>query len=147
MTALGPSLDLQNAVAELLRASADLKALCGNPVRLYQDVPANPKFPYITIGDSQDVPDLAGADDCFLDGSEIFFDLHVWARPPTGGTAQEKQIGAAIRAALPAEVSLTENRNLLLERRNEHHMTEPDTVTLHGVYTFRALVEPVLESG
>jgi len=141
MTApLGPSLEMQNAVTEALRADSDLKTLVGNPIRLFSIVPANPTFPYLTIGDDQNVPDLAQ----FLDGSEIFFDVHVWARGPSSPSQMSKckQIGATLVAALPEALSLTENRNLLVERRNERYFMDPDTVTAHGVVTFRALVEP-----
>lgn len=139
MTApLGPSLELQIAINTALKASTDLQSLIGNPLRLYQDVPPNPTFPYITIGDDQNVPDLAQG----LDGSEIFLDIHVWSR--ASGYTECKKIGAAIKACFPVDgsLTLTENRDLLIERRSEQHMVDQDETTKHGIYTFRALVEP-----
>lgn len=132
----GPGLELQIAIIAILKADADLKTLAGNPVRIYQDVPDVPKFPYITIGDDQNVPDLAQ----FLDGSEIFLDIHIWARSP--GMTVCKQIGATIKAALPDALTLSQSRNLLVERRNERYFTDADTITSHGVLTLRALTEP-----
>ncbi len=63
--ATGPDLELQIAIVAVLRASADLKTLIGDPIRLYQSVPDGAAFPYITIGEGQCVPDVA---DC-IDGS------------------------------------------------------------------------------
>ena len=139
MTApLGPSLELQGAVLAAIKASPTLKTLAGNPVRVFDNVPTDTAFPYITIGPDQNVPDMVQG----LDGSEIFFDVHVWSRT---STFQEcKTIGAAIKACFPLDgaLSLTENRNLLIERRSEQHMIDQDNVTKRGIYTFRALVEP-----
>lgn len=134
---MSASLELQGAVAGLLKASAGLQALIGNPVRLYQDVQADPAFPYITIGETQDLPDLA---EC-VDGWEIYLTLHIWSR--AGGYAEAKQIGAALDDALHnASPALTNNRCLLIERHSTHYLTDPDNVTRHGVVIFRALVEP-----
>lgn len=139
MTApLGPSLELQGAIVTALKASTDLQSIIGSPIRLYQDVPPNPVFPYITIGDDQNVPDLAQG----LDGSEIYLTINVWSR--ASGYSECKKIGASIKACFPVDtgLSLSENRCLLIERRNEQHMMDQDTITAHGIYTFRALVEP-----
>lgn len=137
MTApLGPSLELQGAVVAALRASADLQSFLGNPIRLYEDVPDNPMFPYCTIGEGQNVPDLVQDFDC----SEVFLDIHVWSRAPS--FEECKRIGASIIAAMPAPPTLSENRAVLLDRRNELQMLDADGVTKHGIYSFRALIEP-----
>lgn len=138
MTAkLGPALELQFAIITALKANDELKALIGSPPRIHQDPPVTPKFPYLMIGPDQNVPDLAQG----LDGSEIFFDIHIWSTASPGFN-ECKKIAAAICAALPEAVTLSENRNLLVERHNEHHFFDQDGITKHGVVTFRALVEP-----
>lgn len=137
--ALGPDLDLQRAVVTKLKASADLQALIGSPIRLFQDVPppATLAFPYITIGPSQVLPDLA---EC-IDGSEIFSDIHVFTR--AAGYELCKRIGATVIDELHyASLSLGEHRCLLIERSDERYFIESDNLTKHGVVTFRALVEP-----
>lgn len=132
----GPGLDLQIALVAILKADADVKGLLGTPARIYQDVPDLPTFPYVTIGDDHNVPDLAQ----FLDGSEIFLDIHVWSRGP--GMTECKKIGATIMSAIPPAVVLSQNRNLLVEPRNQRYLTDADTITSHGVITLRALTEP-----
>lgn len=135
----GMPLDLQASVKAALEASAGLQALAGSaPMRIYQDVEADPVFPYITLGDDQENDDSVE----HLDASEIFLDIHVWSRGP--GYAECKRIAAEIRAALhDAELVLDENRCVLIEHRITRTFRDADGKTLHGVVTFRALTERV----
>ena len=130
-------MDLQRAIVTRLKASTDLQALIANPIRLFQDVPPGPTFPYVTLGPSQRLPDLA---EC-IDGAEIFVDLHVFSRG--AGYEQSKRIGATLIDELhDATLSLGEHRCLLIELSDERYFVESDNLTKHGVITFRALVEP-----
>lgn len=134
---MSADLELQGAIVAALKASIPLQGLIGNPVRLHQDVPANPTFPYVTIGTTQDIPDLA---EC-IDGWEIFVTLHVWSRD--SGFAQSKRIGRAIDDALHnASLTLNTHRCLLIERYAARYFLDADPSTKHGVLDFRALVEP-----
>jgi hypothetical protein len=136
----GPDWELQVAVVAALRESAGLKTLLGDPIRLYQKVPVGPTFPYITIGQSQEIPDRA---DC-VDGSEVFLTLHVWSRTDTFG--QAKKIIATIWAVLnAATITTTENRCLLVEREDVGSTCDldPDGETIHGVTIIRGVLEPV----
>lgn len=136
--AVGADLDLQRAIVTKLKASSDLQALISNPIRLFQDVPPGPTFPYVVLGPSQRLPDLA---EC-IDGAEIFSDLHVFSRG--AGYEQAKRIGATLIDVLHyATLSLGEHRCLLIELSDERYFVDPDNLTKHGVVTFRALVEPV----
>lgn len=132
----GPSLDLQEAVLAVLRNSADLAGLVLD--RLYDGAPGLPVFPFIVFGDVQVVPDLA---DC-IDGSEIFPSLHIWSRDKT--FAECKTVSATAWASISAaEITLSENRLLLIERSAERYLRDPDGLTMHGVLTLRALTEPL----
>lgn len=135
---LGPSLELQIAIVAVLNADADVKSLLGNPPRMNPVQTTTWPGSYITIGDGQDVPDLA---EC-IDGSEIFTDIHIWSRADQS-FSDAKKIAATIWAALNGTtIALTENRCLLLERESQQFMRDPDGITLHGVLTLRALCEP-----
>jgi hypothetical protein len=136
----GPDLELQIAMVTVLAASTDLHSLIGNPIRLYQDVPASPTFPYVTIGEAQAVPDVA---DC-IDGTEVFPVFHIWSRG--AGFTQAKQIAATIWAALNgATLTMTQNKCLLLERDGigDQAMRDPDGTTKHIASHYRAICEPV----
>lgn len=129
---------LQAAINTALAADTAVKALIGNPVRLYQEAKTNATFPYVVFGDTQDLPDLA---EC-IDGWEIFFALNIYSR--AGGFQEAKNIGAAIDAVLhDATFTLTGYRCLIIERDSPtRYVVAPDNMTKHGLLTFRAMVEP-----
>lgn len=135
---LGPSYELQVAMVAALRSSADVKSLIGNPARINPAQSDSWPGDYIEIGEGQDVPDLA---DC-VDGSEIYFDIHIWSRADTSFAAIKK-IAATIWTCLSsASLSLTENSLQEIERAGARWLRDPDGKTLHGVLTIRALTEP-----
>lgn len=142
MTAiLGPDWELQTAIVAALKASADLQSLLGSPMRIYQKVPANPVFPYLTIGESQDIPDRAAC----VDGHEIFPPIHVWSRPASGTYQEAKQIAANIWTCLrDATLTMSENRCVIFERDSlgDQVGEETDAVTKHVICHYRALMEP-----
>ncbi len=133
-----PGLELQAAVVAALRASTALQVLLGSPVRLYQDVPDNPAFPYATIGDAQQLPDKA---EC-INGSEIYVDVHAFSRGP--GDAEIKNVAAAVSDSIDdVAMTLTNHRCLLIQRENAIFRKDPDTLTRHAILTFKALTEPL----
>lgn len=135
---LGPSLELQTAFVAVLKASEGVKALIGAVPRINPAQAKNWPGSYITLGDGQDIPDLA---EC-IDGSEVFSDIHIWSREDKS-FADVQRIAAEIWAALSsATLELTENKCLLLERGSLQKLRDPDGLTLHGVLTIRALMEP-----
>lgn len=133
----GPTLELQEAMVSVWRASADVKALIGsspriNPIQT-EDWPGS----YIEIGDGQELPDEA---EC-IEGSELYFDVHIWSRAD-GNFSDVNKIGTALWAAIKtATITLTENTFVLIERSSFRRLRDPDGVTLHGVLTLRALTE------
>lgn len=138
---IGPDLEVQGAIVAALGASIDMKSLLGNPIRLYQKVPNNPTFPYVTIGESQTVPDIA---EC-VDGSIVYPVLHIWSQPASGSYEEAKKIAANIWAVLrDASITLTENRCLIFERDElgDQIGEETDTVTKHIASHYRAVTEP-----
>ncbi|HEY4309485.1 MAG TPA: DUF3168 domain-containing protein [Pirellulales bacterium] len=134
----GPDYELQVAAVTALLADAALTALIGT--RLYQNVPANPAFPYVTIGESQNVPDDA---EC-IDGSEIFLTLHVWTRQNGIDFGPNKKIVAALDAVLNNAVLTLAGgyRCVEIKRDGARFFVDPDNVTVHGVASYRAMVDP-----
>lgn len=142
---LGPSLELQGAIVAALTADTAVKALIGAPPRINPVQTTTWPGSYITIGEGQDVPDLA---EC-IDGSEIYTDIHIWSRVDKS-FADAKKISATIWDCLKhAALALTENRLLpiegetqFLERVSEQKLRDPDGLTLHIIVTLRAITEP-----
>jgi hypothetical protein len=137
MTVTGRSAQLQAAYLAKLKADAGVQAIFGNPIRCYEDVSLGATFPYITLGEDQDIPRLA---DC-INGSEIIVTLHAWSR--AGGYAEVKQGADAINDALhDAGYTLPNFAVSVFQRHGYHQMKDPDGLTTHAVITFRAIVNP-----
>src|SRR4051812_40258662 len=87
-----PSLEMQAAVVAALKQSGALPAVVG--ARIYDSVPPNATFPYVSLGDCQVLPDKA---DC-IDGAELSLQIDVWSRAV--GYPEAKTIAKAILAKL-----------------------------------------------
>lgn len=137
MTSIGVMAQLQDAYVAQLRDDAGCAAIFGSGFDVYEDVPPDTSFPYITLGEDQKLPFLA---EC-LNGSEIYITLHVWDR--NGGWAAAKQGADAIEDCLhESELTLPDFIVATIERKGSRLMRDPDGITAHAVVTFRAFVNP-----
>lgn len=136
---IGPSYDLQKAICTGLRGNEDLQSLIGSdPVRLFVDAPPDAAFPYVTLGPDLVTPLLAQD----YQGAEVYPELHIWSRHDDYG--EIKSIGATADAVISAlSGDLTEYRIHFIGLHSARHMKDPDGVTRHGVYTWRALLAPL----
>ena len=129
-----PSLELQGAIVARLKGSAGLTALVGS--RVYDAVPSNAVFPYVTVGEGDETSDDA---DC-IDGFEISLDIDVWSRGV--GFPEAKRISDEIRKALKSpELKLTQNALVYFNHRQTRFLRDPDGKTSHAVLTFEAFAE------
>lgn len=131
-----PSLELQKAIVAALKADTDTAALIG--ARVYDQPPAVPQFPYLTLGEDQTIAERA---DCY-DASEVTLTFHAWSRAT--GFPEVKRIADAVRQALTdAPLALTGHRLVDLAFTDSRVLRDPDGLTSHAVITLRALTEPV----
>jgi uncharacterized protein DUF3168 len=129
-----PSLELQAALVGKLKADAGVQAVVGQ--RVYDRVPNNPTFPYISLGDNQVLPDKA---DC-IDGTEVFWQIDGWERDQTFPMA--KQISKAIVAALDDQaLTVTGYAAIVVEINTVNYLRDPDGITRHVAVTFRFLIQ------
>ncbi len=89
-----PELSLQQAVFAHLQQDTNVQNLLGQPVRLYDDPPPSPEFPFVSFGRHQSRE---------LDGDvspliEHTFSLHVWSR--YGGKAEGFRVLEALKASI-----------------------------------------------
>lgn len=137
----GASLDMQGAIVAALKAS-DVNTLVSG--KILDHVPQNTATPYVQVGEDQEIEDGAEG----IEGSEFFLTIRVFAggaNPPTTavGSPQAKRIAAAVKDTLhEAELSLSENRLLVLMFENSLARREPDGITTSIIMVFRALTEP-----
>jgi Protein of unknown function (DUF3168) len=129
-----PSLELQAAIVGRLKGDAGVTAVVAQ--RIYDEVPPNPTFPYISIGDNQVLPDKA---DC-IDGTEIFWQLDGWARDVHFPTC--KQISKAVIAAMDdLPLTITSYANIVCELNTVNYLHDPDGITRHVAINFRFLIQ------
>lgn len=128
------SLMLQAAVIAELKADAGLTAEINE--RIYDSVPSNAQFPYITFRAPIVLDDGA---DCIV-GSEVFFDIHIWSRAV--GWPEASRIAGIVREVLDeAALNVTDHNLINLHFRDFRRLDDPDGKTNHGVMSFRALID------
>lgn len=129
-----PSLELQTAVVTKLKADSGVAAIVAN--RIYDFVPPDADFPYVSIADSQVLPDKA---DC-IDGTEISFGIDGWSRSKT--IPEVKQISKAIVAALDdKDLTVSGYAAVVFELQSISYLRDPDGLTRHVAISFRALIQ------
>jgi Protein of unknown function (DUF3168) len=129
-----PSLELQAALVGKLKNDAGVQAVVGQ--RIYDEVPPNPTFPYISLGDNQVLPDKA---DC-IDGVELFWQIDGWARDPT--FPMTKQISKAVVAALDdQDLTINGYAAIVAEINTINYLHDPDGITRHVAISFRFLIQ------
>lgn len=131
-----PELEIQGAIVARLKADAGVAALVAG--RVYDTVPANAVFPYVTIGPVDSVDDDA---DC-ITGLLVAQQIDVWSRAV--GTPEAKKIVDAVRHALhdqEAALPLSSNGMAYFECRNARINRDPDGLTSHGILSFEAGIQ------
>lgn len=129
-----PSLELQATIVGALKADPGVQAVVAQ--RVYDEVPPNPTFPYISLGDNQVLPDKA---EC-IDGTEIFWQIDGWARDPTFPVP--KKLSKAIVAALDdKEIVVSGYSVIVCELNTVNYLRDPDGITRHVAVSFRFLIQ------
>ncbi len=128
------SAELQKLIFERLKAVPAITAFVGT--RVYDNVPPNTEFPYISFGSHDFVPDDA---DCIFSGEHTFI-LDVWSRKP--GRVEAKQIVDEVRRALrlyEADMGLYGLVQMDIDFGDV--IMDGDGLTAHGRVQLRALIE------
>lgn len=129
-----PSLELQVAIVSRLKATPAVTAVIGD--RVFDNVPEDADFPYVTVGDGDETSDDV---DC-INGFEISLDIDVWSRDV--GFPEAKTISDAIRRALTSpDITIPTNALVYFRHRQTRFLRDPDGLTSHAVMTFEAFAE------
>ena len=127
---------LRAAIHDALAANAALTSLLGG-ARIYDEPPATPAFPYVTLGEAR-VEDASG------DGGrteEHRLTLHAWSRQ--GGHREAHLIaGALLQALYDAALSPSGHHLVNLRFSVADIRRENDGRTYHALVRFRAVTEP-----
>ena len=128
---------LQQSVFATLSASDEVKAVAGDPPRVFDVPPRDAAFPYIVIGDDTQ-SDWSTATE---GGSEHALAIHVWSR--ADGHREAKLAAEAVRGALDgAALSLTGQALIDIRHLETTFARESDGETIHATLRFRAVLEP-----
>lgn len=135
---LDPDRALQKAVIAALRGADSLSALLGSPPRVYDEPPAQPAYPYLTLSRAQIRP-WGG-----LEGEGIEHAVTLTCVSRFGGTEEAKAVIAAARAELHgASLSLDGHRLVNLRATFGDVFRAADWRSTFGVLRVRAVTEPL----
>lgn len=127
-----PSYELQDALHDALQNNIGPEV---GP-RIYDNVPTNATFPYVTIGDGQVLPDKASC----IDGTEHFPQIDVWSRAV--GYPEAKTIANNILAVLDDKPPPMDGYvAVIFELESIQYLRDPDGLTRHVAMTFHARIQ------
>jgi hypothetical protein len=129
--------ELQKSIHIALTADATLASQLGG-ARIYDDVPDNASFPYITFGQTSLRDWSTGSDEAH----EHAITLHVWSQ--ANGREEALRIMDTVKSVLHDQ-PLTLSGHRLINLRHEFSGTRrnPDGETVHGTVRMRATTEPI----
>lgn len=118
-----------------LAADAGVRAVLGNPARLYDNRPPDPAFPFLAIGRVETLP----ADSSEAPALEHAITLHVYSRE---GKGEAMDALAALRACLHnAALTIAERRLVLISVVYADIFLSPDARATQGILRLRAITE------
>lgn len=128
---------LRAAIHAALKADTGLAAALGG-ARVYDEVPRDAAFPYVTLGDAH-LADIS-TDDGTVQEHQLT--LHGWSRQ--GGHREAHVIAGALLQALDdAPLAPSDHRLVNLRFTMADIRRERDGRTYHAVVRFRAVTEPL----
>jgi len=134
---MSPETAFQTAVLDRLKGDAAVKAVLGDPARVYAIAPNGARFPFLSTGRGEtELADGSGTD--LVDHR---LTLHLWGRRDDMDAL--KDAAGAVRAALhQADLTFPDPYACILCRVVYTDLfTGADGRTMHGVVRVRALVE------
>ncbi|MBL4767634.1 MAG: DUF3168 domain-containing protein [Rhodobacteraceae bacterium] len=122
---------LQKAIFEALSGVAD--------GRIYDRVPPDAVFPYVTIGDEDILNDGNSCNDAW----SVSATVHGWSRSGTGSKIEVKDLTADIVTVLENELTVTDFLIVVAELESARIISDPDGITDHAIITIRYELEPI----
>lgn len=128
---------LRAAIHDALKADSALRAVLGG-ARIYDEVPRDAAFPYVTLGEAR-ITDVSADDGDVL---EHALTLHAWSQQ--GGHREAHVIAGALLQALDdAPLAPSGHRLVNLRFAVADIRRESDGRTYHAAVRFRAVTEPL----
>ncbi|MFZ2252620.1 MAG: DUF3168 domain-containing protein [Minisyncoccia bacterium] len=128
-----PALPLQKAMYDALAGSTVVMAIASD---VYDRIPPDAAFPYVSLGPVQVIQDF---DQCH-DGAEVYAQVDCWSRAV--GMVEVKTLAAAVSDVLDAALTLVGHEVLIHEVQNIRYLTDPDGLTSHAVVEMHYFTQP-----
>ncbi len=128
--------DVQRALMAMLRSDAGVKAIFGDPARVYDDETRGPDFPYTTLERHEAKP----SDAQVFPGTEHIFSFAVISR--YGGRAMARDAVGALRAAIEStNLTLQGQRVVLAYASYADVLRTRDLKSFRGLLRIRMITE------
>ena len=126
--------ELQKAIIQTLSNDADVKEIVDG--RVFDSVPREAEFPYVSLGPMTSETTLA---DC-LELDNISVQIDVWSRDIS--SKEMRELANAVRQALTkSELALEKNGLVLFIHESTRELRDPDGLTSHAAVNFEAVVQ------
>lgn len=127
-----PSYELQAAIVSALKASPQVAG-----GRIYDNVPPDALFPYVSLGPCQVIPDKA---EC-IDGTIVYSQIDLWSRTTSFG--ELKLLAKDVLRLLDDQPLSVSGFNLVVfEFQDVRYLNDPDGLTRHAAITFHSILTP-----
>lgn len=126
--------ELQKVIIQTLSDDADVKEIVDG--RVFDSVPKEAEFPYVSLGPMTSNTTLA---DC-LELDNISVQIDVWSRDIS--SKEMRELANAVRQALTkSELALEKNGLVLFIHESTRELRDPDGLTSHAAVNFDVIVE------
>lgn len=129
--------DVQVAIFKVLSQDPELETLLGGPNKIFDHVPDNKAFPYITF----DPKDFTDRSSHTWRGFSAPVQIDVWYRAPGRGRLEVQKIQKRIDQLLHSQDICIEGWNIISSRiQTTGIIKDEDNVTLHGYQIINLLI-------
>ena len=126
--------ELQKVIIQTLSNDADVKEIVDG--RVFDSVPKEAEFPYVSLGPMTSDTTLA---DC-LELDNISIQIDVWSRDVA--SEEMRELANAVRRALTkSDLALEKNGLVLFNHENTRELRDHDGLTSHAAVNFEAVVQ------
>jgi hypothetical protein len=130
-----PQSELQARLFAILNGDADLATLLGGSNRVFDQVPDNTEFPYVTLGEAL----LLDWDSHTWAGFQGEVSVHTWSR--ADGRLQAQNIMKRIYALLHSvDLAIAGFKTISFRQTSAQVVRDPDGKTHHGISKFNFIL-------
>lgn len=129
--------EAQKRIYTILAGDAALQTLLGGANKVFDYVPQNVSYPYVTM----QIRPMSDRGNHTLEGVSFEYQINVWYRGAGLGDLKVQEIQARIDELLHKQDICIEGWNVINHRRSSVNIIDdPDSVTKHGIQIFNLML-------